>query len=40
MGCILEWEKNFSKGGYLVEVVGSDSKKVLWEVVDNYVVEE
>ena len=28
------------KGGYLVEVIGNDKKKVLWEVVDNHVVEE
>ena len=26
------------KGGYLVEVVGNDRKKVLWEVVDDHVV--
>ena len=28
------------KGKYLVEVFGHDKKKVLWEVVDNHVVEE
>ena len=28
------------KGKYLVEFVGHDKKKVLWEVVDNHVVEE
>ena len=28
------------KGGYLVEVFVHDSKKVLWEAVDNHVVEE
>ena len=28
------------KGGYYVEVSGSDGNKVLWEVVDDYVVEE
>ena len=28
------------KGGYLVEGVGHEKKKVLWEVVDNNVVEE
>ena len=28
------------KGKYLVEVVGHDKKKVLWEVVDDHVVEE
>ena len=26
--------------GYSVEVSGSDGKKVLWEVVDDHVVEE
>ena len=28
------------KGKYSVEVVGHDKKKVLWEVVDDHVVEE
>ena len=28
------------KGKYLVEVVGHDKKKVLWEVVGDHVVEE
>ena len=28
------------KGGYLVEVVGHDGNKVLWEVVEDNVVEE
>ena len=28
------------KGKYLVEVVGPDKKKVLWEVVDDHVVED
>ena len=28
------------KGKYLVEVVGQDKKKVLWEVVNDHVVEE
>ena len=28
------------KGGYSVEVVGNDKKKVLWEVVDDHVLEE
>ena len=28
------------KGGYLVEVVGHDKKKVLWGVVGDHVVEE
>ena len=27
------------QGGYLLEVVGSEKNKVLWEVVDNHVVE-
>ena len=27
------------KGGYLVEVVGNENNKVIWEVVDNHVVE-
>ena len=30
---------NLIKGGYLVKVVVSDKKKVIWEVVDNHVVE-
>ena len=28
------------KGGYSVEVSEKDEKKVIWEVVDNHVVEE
>ena len=28
------------KGGYYVEVVGHDKKKVIWEVVNDHVVEE
>ena len=28
------------KGGYLVEVVGHGRKKVIWEVVDDHVIEE
>ena len=28
------------KGGYLVEVIGHYKKKVIWEVVDDHVVEE
>ena len=28
------------KGKYSVEVVGHDKKKVLWEVVDDHVIEE
>ena len=33
-------KENIVKGGYLVEFVGHDGKKVLWEVVNNHVVEE
>ena len=33
-------KKKLVKGGYLVEVVGHEKRKVLWEVVDNHVVEE
>ena len=32
--------KNIIKDGYLVEVAGSDGKKIIWEVVDNHVIEE
>ena len=32
--------KKLVKGKYLVEVVGHDNKKVLWEVVGDHVVEE
>ena len=28
------------KGGYSVEIVGHDKKKVLWELVDDHAVEE
>ena len=28
------------KGGYSVEVIGSDRKKVIWEVVDDHLLEE
>ena len=28
------------KGGYLVEVYDKDGKKVIWDVVNNHVVEE
>ena len=39
--CVYVNEKeNIIKGGYLVEVFVSDGKEVLWEVVDNHVVEE
>ena len=31
---------NLIKGGYLVEVVGYDRKKVIWGVVEDHVVEE
>ena len=33
-------KKNIIKGGYLVEVVGRDGKKVIWGVVENHAVEE
>ena len=32
--------KKLVKGGYLVEVVGHDRKKVLWGVVNDHTVEE
>ena len=32
--------ENIIKCGYLVEIVGYDGKKVLWEVVDDHVIEE
>ena len=32
--------KNLIKGGYLLEIVDYDGKKVIWEVIDNHVVEE
>ena len=32
--------KNIIKGGYLVEVFGSDRKKVIWKVVYDHVIEE
>ena len=31
-------KKALIKGGYCVELSGSDGNKFLWEVVDNYVV--
>ena len=33
-------KENIITGGYLVEVVGRDGNKVLWEVRDDHVVEE
>ena len=33
-------KENLVKGVYLVEVVGHDKKKVIWEVVNYHVVEE
>ena len=33
-------KKNIVKGGYSVEVVGHDRKKVFWEVVNDHVIEE
>ena len=35
----LNEKESLVKGKYLVEVVGHDKKKVLWEVVDDHVVE-
>ena len=32
-------KENIIKGGYFVEVVGSDWKKVIWEGVDDHVIE-
>ena len=32
-------KENLVKGGYSVEVVGHEKKKVLWEVVDNHVLK-
>ena len=40
MGCIRERNGKLIKGGYLLGVVGSDGRKIIWEVVDNHVVEE
>ena len=33
-------KENLVKGGYLVDLVGHDKKKVLWEVVGDHVLEE
>ena len=33
-------KEDIIQGGYSVEVLSSDGKKVLWEVVDSYVTEE
>ena len=33
-------KENLAKGKYLLEVVGHDKKNVLWEVVNDHVVEE
>ena len=33
-------KENIVKGGYLVEFVGHDGKKVLWEVAKYHVVED
>ena len=39
--CIYVNEKEkLVKGGYLVKVLGYDKKKVLWELVEDHVVEE
>ena len=39
-GVYVNEKENIMKGGYLVEVVCYDGKKVLWELVDNHVVEQ
>ena len=36
----VNYKENLAKGGYSVEVSGHDKKNVLWEVVDDHVVEE
>ena len=36
----VNYKGNLVQGGYSVEVVGHDRKKVLWEVVNDNVVEE
>ena len=33
-------KENIIECEYMVEVVGSEGKKVLWEVVDNHVIED
>ena len=40
MGCLHKQEKVIIKARYYVEVSDYDGKKFLWEVVDDYVVEE
>ena len=40
MGCLHEREKTLIRGGYYVEVSVYDGKRVLWEMVDDSVVEE
>ena len=39
-GIYVNEKEKLVKGGHLVLVVGHDKKKVLWEVVDDNVVEE
>ena len=39
-GLYVNDKEQLVKGRYLVEVVGHDKKKVLWEVVGDHVVEE
>ena len=39
-GVYVNEKENIIKGGYLVEVVSSDGKKVIWEVVYDQVIEE
>ena len=40
MGLYVNEKEQLVKGKYSLEVVGHDKKKVLWEVVDDHVVEE
>ena len=40
MGCLHEREKEPIKGDYYAEVSDSYGNNVLWEVVENHVVEE
>ena len=35
-----KWNGNLVKAGYLVEIVGHDKKKMLWQEADYHVVEE
>ena len=40
MGSLCKRKENLVSGGYSVEVVGHDKKKVTWKVVDDHAVEE